>query len=136
MSWHALPTELHLAVVRLLPHPAVRALAATASHARALCLPALFAHVHLPSPHALDAFVRHVPTRYGTYVRSLAVTLGATGATDPVFALLLSCPRIHSLSLSLAASVHPDKALPAFARLPHLRTLQISCCAREDVTPV
>ena len=138
MSWHALPTELHLAVVALLPHTAVRALAATDSAARALCLPAIFANVTLPSAAALHAFVRHVPTRYGAYVRSLAIcTQGATGApTDPILALLRACTRLRALSLSLASSLDPEKAVPAFARLRHLQSFEIGCWGTEDVAPV
>lgn len=135
MSWHRLPTELHLAIVHLLPHPAVRALSAADAAARAICLPAIFANVTLPSADSLHAFVRHVPTRYGPYVRSLAIC--ATGApTDPILALLRACTRLHTLSLSLAASLDPETAVPAFARLRHLRTFEISGWGTEDVTPV
>lgn len=142
MSWHILPTELHLAVIHLLPHNAVRALSSTSSAARAICLPAIFADVSLPSAASLDAFVRHVPTHYGPYVRSLAICTKqphrATGApsTDPILALLHSCTRLQSLSLSLASSLDPEKAVPAFARLIHLQSFEISCWGTEDVAPV
>ncbi|KAF8550150.1 hypothetical protein OG21DRAFT_1487986 [Imleria badia] len=139
MSWHILPTELHLAVILLLPHNAVRALSSTTSAVRALCLPAIFANVSLPSAPSLDAFVRHVPTHYGAYVRSLSIcTKCATGApsTDPILALLDSCTRLHSLSLSLASSLDPEMAVPAFARLRHLQSFEISCWGTEDVAPV
>ncbi|KAG6379646.1 hypothetical protein JVT61DRAFT_10165 [Boletus reticuloceps] len=141
MSWHILPTELHIAVIHLLPHNAVRALSSASSAVRAISLPAIFANVTLPSAASLDAFVRHVPTEYGPYVRSLAICTkqpGATGAstTDALLALLHACTRLHSLSLSLAFSLDPEKAVPAFSRLNHLHAFEISCWGTEDVSPV
>lgn len=143
MSWHALPTELHLAIIHLLPQHAIRAFSFTSSTTRSLCLPAIFANVILPSTASLHAFVRHVPTTYGAYVRSLSICtklpLGATGAlptTDLILSILDSCTRLQSLSLSLASSLDAEKAVPAFSRLLHLHSFEMSCWGREDVVPV
>ncbi|KAG8216416.1 hypothetical protein J3R82DRAFT_6521 [Butyriboletus roseoflavus] len=141
MSWNRLPTELHLAVLHLLPQHAIRALSSTACAARALCLPAIFANVALPSTASLHAFVRHVPPEYGVYVRSLAICTKqhprATGAvTDPILAILRSCSRLTVLSLSLASSLDAEKAVPVFSRLVHVHSFNIGCWGREDLVPV
>lgn len=136
MSWHALPTELHLAIVRLLPQHDVLALSATASTARALCLPAIFASVVLPSTASLMAFARHVPSLYGLYVRSLAITTEAATDVAHVLAVLAACTRLQSLSLSLAAPIDPENIIPAFSRLVHVHTFQMGCGSREEVAPV
>ncbi|KAH0834789.1 hypothetical protein J3R83DRAFT_10390 [Lanmaoa asiatica] len=143
MSWHLLPTELHLAVLHLLPQRAVRALSSTSCAVRALCLPAIFANVTLPSTASLHAFVSHVPTEYGPYVRSLSIctkqhhhTTGALPLTDAIISVLHACTRLNVLSLSLASSLDAEKAVPAFSRLLHVHSFEISCWGTEDLAPV
>lgn len=142
MSWYALPAELHLAIVLLLPPNAIRALSCTSTASRALCLPAIFANVILPSAASLQAFARHVPSSCAAYVKSLSIctkpSLGATGApsTDLVLAILDSCTRLQSLALSLASSIDPEKAVPAFSRLLHVRSFEMGCWGTEDVAPM
>lgn len=143
MSWNLLPPELHLAIVHLLPQHAIHALSSTSSSARTLCLPAIFANVTLPSSASLHAFVRHVPSEYGDYVRSLSIctkqhnrATGAQPPSDTILSLLRSCTRLNVLSLSLASSLDPEKLVPAFSHLLHVHSFEISCWATEDVAPV
>ncbi|KAH7882432.1 hypothetical protein F5I97DRAFT_367056 [Phlebopus sp. FC_14] len=138
MSWHALPAELHLAVVVLLPAASTVALAATSRAAHALCLPRVFAAVSIPSADALLAFARHVPPHYGQYIKSLAVSTKQPHppCTDALAAILASSTRLQALSLSLAGSLSPQRILPAFARLSNLHSLDISSSAPEHVAPL
>ncbi|KAG9311774.1 hypothetical protein JVU11DRAFT_8019 [Chiua virens] len=137
MSWHILPAELHLAIVHILPQNDTRALSLTSWSAHDICLPAIFANVILPDSVSLLAFARHVPPRYGPYVRSLAIsTKGPDDLSDPILAILTTCTRLSVLSLSLASPITPEKLVPAFASLRHVHTFQIGSSTTEDVSPV
>lgn len=137
LHWSTLPAELHLAVVAVLPLPAIRALARTNRTSHALCLPALYAHVALPDTHALHAFATHVPRPYLALVASLSVcTTGGTSCTDALVHVLSATTSLQSLSLSLAASVDPHKLIPAFEALTSVRTLSITNCGSETLAPM
>ncbi|KIK94531.1 hypothetical protein PAXRUDRAFT_827888 [Paxillus rubicundulus Ve08.2h10] len=142
-SWKNLPTELHIAIVQLLPPDAIVTLSVTSSASHSLCVPEIFADVNLSSASSLRSFVHHVPRHYGAYVKSLAVctkqartTPSELTCTDALVTLLESCTRLQSLSLSLAMSLGAEKLIPVFTNLSNLHTFKISCWGREDEAPV
>ncbi|KAG6329643.1 hypothetical protein ID866_9446 [Astraeus odoratus] len=143
-SWCALPNELLIDIVGLLPPVAVRALASTSRSSYALCLPAIFANVDLRSAESLCAFAVHVPRHYGPYITSLSVCTQrgspfraeGSSCTDALVDILSTATRLQSLSLSLAASLDPRKIIPAFALLPDVHTLSISNSGSEDLAPL
>lgn len=140
-AWHALPAELLISIVGLLPSSAVRALASTSRASHVLCLPALFADVVLPSAESLRAFATHVPRHYGPFIVTLSVCCSIScvdtfSCTDALVSILSSTTRLQSLSLSLASSVDPHKLIPTFADLASVHTLDISNCGSENLTPI
>ncbi|ETW75939.1 hypothetical protein HETIRDRAFT_106579, partial [Heterobasidion irregulare TC 32-1] len=60
-----------------LDRTALAALARTSKALRALCVPALFRTVSLPSLAALLAFLAHVPPAYRTHIRALDISTRA-----------------------------------------------------------
>ncbi|KAL4078140.1 hypothetical protein V8B97DRAFT_1865478 [Scleroderma yunnanense] len=140
-AWHALPTELLIDIINLLPSNAVRALASTSRTSHVLCLPAIFADVVLPSAESLRVFAAHVPNHYGRFIVSLAVCTKHAGTScidtsDALVTILSSATHLQSLSLSLASSADPHKLIPAFAGLPSVHTLDISNCGSENLCPI
>lgn len=139
-AWHHLPPELLIAIIGLLPPTAVRALASTSHTSHALCLPALFADVVLPSAESLRAFAAHVPPRYGSFIVSLDIStkhqISCADVTDALVSILSSTTRLQSLSLSLATPVDPHKLIPTFAGLKCVTSLDISNSGSEDLTPM
>ncbi|KIJ14514.1 hypothetical protein PAXINDRAFT_115819 [Paxillus involutus ATCC 200175] len=143
-SWQNLPTELHLAIIQLLPPKTIVALSTTSWASHSLCVPEIFADVNLSSARSLYSFVQHVPKHYGPYVKSLSVctkqtrttALSEFTCTDALVTTLESCTRLQSLSLSLAMSLSAEKAIPVFSNLINVHTLKISCWGREDEAPV
>ncbi|KAI0065280.1 hypothetical protein BV25DRAFT_1822433 [Artomyces pyxidatus] len=146
-SWQSLPTEIHLAIVRLLDVHPLSALSQTDKHTHALCTPYIFQSVTAPSFGALQAFFNHVPPAYGTHIRALDISTKyptnpadstlepGTPRTDALVRLLRTTPRLERLVLRLSGGLAPHivAAFPALTRLTHLEILNAE---DEDVAPL
>lgn len=144
MTWNNLPTELHLAVVRFLPPQDIRALSLTSRSFYNLLVPQIFSDVTISSRSALRSFAMHVPARYGAHIRRLSVCtkpserafVQEVDCTENLATVLATCSHLHSLSLSLAASLDASTITPVFATLTTVEKFEIGCWGQEETAPV
>ncbi|KAH7919695.1 hypothetical protein BV22DRAFT_1133654 [Leucogyrophana mollusca] len=130
-TWTSLPTEMQLSVITLLSKHDTRSLSITSRAPHSLCVPALYHDVSIPPA----AAPRISPVAHAPHTRRLSIntkTSHRVPVTEALAALLRSCTRLQSLSLSLAAPLCPQTVIPAFSGLISLNNFEIGCWGREE----
>lgn len=144
MTWHHLPTELHLAVARFLPPQDSRALSRTSRSSYNLLVPQIFSDVSISSRSALRSFSKHVPARYGAHIRRLSICTKPSAralplevdSTEDIATILATCSCLRSLSFSLASSLDLLAITPVFATLTTVQNFEIGCWGQEETAPI
>ncbi|KAH8102487.1 hypothetical protein BXZ70DRAFT_928719 [Cristinia sonorae] len=142
-QWNTLPAEMKYSVIDHLPLPDLTAFSLVDKHAYALCVPALWRHVHIKSCQALLSYVRNVPASYQRFIRQLTICTKSTNPSssscnvisDTLASLLSQCSHLEHLSLILDAALH-DSVIPSFASLTALTALSITHCGDEQNQPL
>ncbi|KAG7446761.1 uncharacterized protein BT62DRAFT_931336 [Guyanagaster necrorhizus] len=141
MSWHDLPTEMHLAILDVLDYEQVRALSTVDRTTYEACVPSLFKSVTLNTHDALEQFLENVPKDYCRYIQSIQVDLkrqdfnrsGRKERTNSLISLLQACLRLVALDVRNAGYLHPDILSCV---LPSLRSLVLSHWDPEEMMPL